>query len=190
MDFWIYLLKVNIAISIFYLLYRMLCRKDTFFQWKRIFLISLILTSLVYPLIIVSNLLPTENLYPNEDVSERLNQWEYTLQEIIITGEGQPVSAPSLFLWKITRGIYLSGVVFLFARLIIQFFALIWNVFKAEKIKYKRQIILVVKENKTPFSFFNWLILDPKQHTEKELDEIIEHEHTHKGISHSRCPFI
>ena len=90
MDFWIYLLKVNIAISIFYLLYRMLCRKDTFFQWKRIFLISLILTSLVYPLIIVSSLLPTENLYPNEDVSERLNQWEYTDQRIFLVDSSFP----------------------------------------------------------------------------------------------------
>ena len=56
MDFWIYLLNVNVAISIFYFLYRMLCRKDTFFQWKRIFFINLLLISLADRAVIASGL--------------------------------------------------------------------------------------------------------------------------------------
>lgn len=36
----IYMLKVNIGIALFYAFYKLFCCRDTFFQWRRIALLS------------------------------------------------------------------------------------------------------------------------------------------------------
>ena len=36
----IYMLKVNIGIALFYAFYKLICCRDTFFQWRRIALLS------------------------------------------------------------------------------------------------------------------------------------------------------
>jgi hypothetical protein len=45
----IYLVKVNIALTMFYLMYVGLLRKDTFLRLKRFYLFAAIVFSLVYP---------------------------------------------------------------------------------------------------------------------------------------------
>ena len=42
----IYMLKVNIGIALFYAFYKLFCCRDTFFQWRRITLLSCPLFSL------------------------------------------------------------------------------------------------------------------------------------------------
>ena len=37
---WIYLLKVNAGIALFYAFYKLICQRDTFFQWRRYALLS------------------------------------------------------------------------------------------------------------------------------------------------------
>ena len=48
---WIYLLKVNVGIALFYAFYKLFCQRDTFFQWRRFALLSFLGISLVYPLL-------------------------------------------------------------------------------------------------------------------------------------------
>ena len=48
---WIYLLKVNAGIALFYAFYKLFCQRDTFFQWRRYALLSFLGISLVYPLL-------------------------------------------------------------------------------------------------------------------------------------------
>ena len=47
--FFIYLLQVNIALALFYLLYAVAFKRDTFFWLRRLFLLSVILFSMLYP---------------------------------------------------------------------------------------------------------------------------------------------
>lgn len=46
----IYMLKVNIGIALFYAFYKLFCCRDTFFQWRRIALLSFLALSFLYPL--------------------------------------------------------------------------------------------------------------------------------------------
>ena len=46
-----YFLKVNIAIALFYLFYRLVFYKDTFWATRRFYLVFSILLSVVYPFI-------------------------------------------------------------------------------------------------------------------------------------------
>ena len=48
---WIYLLKVNVGIALFYAFYKLFCQRDTFFRWRRISLLAFIAISFLYPLI-------------------------------------------------------------------------------------------------------------------------------------------
>ena len=41
----IYMLKVNIGIALFYAFYKLFCCRDTFFQWRRIALLSFLALS-------------------------------------------------------------------------------------------------------------------------------------------------
>ena len=52
----IYIVKVNIALAVFYLLYMLLFRKDTFIRLRRYYFLSAIIFSLTYPLFTVSAL--------------------------------------------------------------------------------------------------------------------------------------
>ena len=46
-----YMLQVNVALLLFFLLYRAVLKRDTFLQLRRFFFLALILFSLVYPVI-------------------------------------------------------------------------------------------------------------------------------------------
>jgi hypothetical protein len=46
---WIYLLKVNVGIALFYAFYKLFCCKDTFFQWRRMALLSFLVIFLQEP---------------------------------------------------------------------------------------------------------------------------------------------
>ena len=48
---WIYLLKVNAGIALFYAFYKLFCQRDTFFQWRRFALLSFLGISFLYPLL-------------------------------------------------------------------------------------------------------------------------------------------
>ena len=48
---WIYLLKVNAGIALFYAFYKLFSQRDTFFLWRRIALLSFMGISFVYPLL-------------------------------------------------------------------------------------------------------------------------------------------
>ena len=52
----VYIAKANIALAIFYLLYVLLLRKDTFIRLRRYYFLSAIIFSLVYPFFTVSAL--------------------------------------------------------------------------------------------------------------------------------------
>ena len=187
MEFLIYLLKVNIAIALFYGLYRLFFQKDTFFQWKRIFMLGLIFLSLIYPFASLPNLFPISGneLFSNEAISGGLSYWVHNLSEITIYSDIQNEQT-TWSLFRILLAVYLIGAACIFVRLLIQFTSLLVLIFQSLETKvYKSQKIHVNKKITMPFSFFNWILMDPDLHTESDLDEIISHEATHVQQMHS-----
>ena len=190
MEFMIYLLKVNVAILLFYSLYRLFFREDTFFQWKRIFLSGIIFLSLLYPLVKISLSFPLDRLsagnftFSNEVIIEKISGLIYSLPELIITGVSQSEQTKISFI-HIISVIYLTGVILLFLRFFVQLISLIGIILQSKKSNYKEQTIYVKREIQTPFSFFGWIVLDPKQYTDSELTEILNHETAHVRQFHS-----
>ena len=103
MNWWQYLLLVNLYLVLFYGFYALLLRKETFFQLNRIYLVSAALLSFFIPLIQAGWV---QNLFITQKV-------EYTIYSnpVIIHGlkpvEDVPVNWGQLF-----AGLYLAGVAF------------------------------------------------------------------------------
>ena len=68
----LYIVKANIALALFYLLYVLFLRKDTFIRLRRFYFLSAIIFSLSYPLFTVAalgNLLDFRSTAPETETS-------------------------------------------------------------------------------------------------------------------------
>src|ERR1035437_6496289 len=170
-----YFLKVNIAIALFYVFYRLIFYNDTFWSTRRFYLVFSILLSVVYPFISFSGWL--EKQEPMKVIMTNYVQ----LNEITVTA----APATPYTLENALLAIYGLVVMILFVRMIVQLLSVLrW------RLKGKRQIlqgtkIVAIEGNVTPFSFFTAIFMNPVLHTEPETKQILAHEKTHARQGHS-----
>lgn len=62
----VYILQVNFALVLFYLLYALLFKSDTFFKIRRFYFLSAIVFSIIYPLFVVPGLSDLLNIMAKE----------------------------------------------------------------------------------------------------------------------------
>jgi TonB family protein len=180
MEIFIYILKVNIAIALLYLVYRFVFQADTFFAWKRAVLQFIVFFSLLYPFINLGQFFEV-NLPTNPEI------YAVNLGEISIGG-AVVAEKPTTFadiLPIALIAIYLSGVAFFLFRVAAQTFSLLKNFRRAEKIVIHNTQVLVAEGVETPFSFFGKIVIDRKNYSDDELHEILLHEATHVEKIHS-----
>lgn len=167
--FW-YLFKVSVCITVFYSFYTLALRKSTFFSLNRFYLILGVITSFAIPVLNIS-ILPTQSdtilsaiIYPD------LMETEYTSFQL------QNLSDHATMI-NYTLGlsiIYLTGVLFLFLRLLFSVKRIIYVKNKATTFRIGK-IKVVKTDSELPFSFFNLIFLS-KNGNEKM---IISHEIAH-----------
>ncbi len=172
----IYLFKVNIAIALFYMFYRLFFANDTLWKTRRLYLLASIAISFAYPFFSIVSWLQTQE--PMQVILSSYVQ----LQEFTVT----PTTEVSIFtlnniLWLI-YGLTTSILVVRMLSQIISIFVI--------KAKGKRQTILEIKviaidKNITPFSFFGNIYINPNLHNEQETQQILTHELTHVRQQHS-----
>ena len=159
MNWWHYLLLVNIYLVLFYSFYVLLLRRETFFQLNRVYIMSAALLSFCIPLIQsdwVKNLFITQKV-------------QYTIYgSPIMIYKFAPVAETQLTLGQVIIFIYLAGVVFLTARLIKQLIAL------------KR--VADQLESNEPYSFFRKINVG---HDQPNREIITAHERVHANQWHS-----
>ena len=81
----LYIAKVNIALAVFYLLYVLLLRNDTFIKLRRYYFLSTIIFSLSYPLFTVAtlgNLIDFSQKVPETEVSVMMG--DISMGELIV----------------------------------------------------------------------------------------------------------
>jgi TonB family protein len=183
MELFVYLIKVNVAILLLYSFYSLLFQRDTFFRWKRIFFLSVLFISLLYPFGETVSL-----IFSTEINRESLAFPVYNLNEIVIRPTATTLSDS---FWsgngmlQILTGIYLTGVCILTSRIIVQLVILLLHLKQTTVRELFGTKVRVKKGLPTPYSFFGWIVLDPDLYTEKELKEILLHEQTHVRQGHS-----
>lgn len=172
----IYLLKVNIAIALFYGFYKLFFSKDTFLKIRRVYLLASLVLSFGYPFLSIQNWLshqpPVQNFIAG-----------YTqLPEIIVTPTG-PVSIFSV--GNILLFVYLLVFTFLLVRVLFQLISILRMKFGGKCALIKNVKVTLIEQETTPFSFFGAIFLQPSLHTDEEIQQILTHEMTHVRQLHS-----
>lgn len=179
-----YFLKVNLALAILYICYRLLFRNDTFFRLRRAVLLSVYLIAFLYPLLDISIWLSTR-----ESVTEIVNYYSTILPlKTVVAADDTPLSTEADWL-TIAESymllIYLAGITLLFLRCIIELFTVIRLRFRSPKQLINGTTIYVLPSQEEPYSFFGWIFASPESHTPPALKEILVHEKTHVRQLHS-----
>ncbi len=173
----IYLLKSAGVLAIFFFSYQLFLKKETFFRTNRHYLLGGILGSLLLPLVIFTNYVYVE------PVVESFNP-NWLFSDIPITYNVVEEDEP--FNWlQFTTYVYLIGVLILGIRFAIQLTSL-FKLFKNNTIRKEDGFNFVeINSNMSPFSFFNYIVYNPKNYKRSDLDTIINHEKAHSNQFHS-----
>ncbi|WP_394760325.1 M56 family metallopeptidase [Flavobacterium sp.] len=169
----IYLLKANLLIAMFYLAYYFLVQKETFFNSNRWFLLSGLFTSVLIPLFFIKKIviIETPKLVANNlsSISTSIN----------------PVIAESINWYTILVAVYVIISIILILKIaseLVSFFKLIKN----KKITVNKPFAMVdVDENISPFSFFKYIVFNSTKYSNSELENILNHEKVHSKEKHS-----
>ena len=180
----IYMLKVNIGIALFYAFYKLFCCRDTFFQWRRIALLSFLALSFLYPLMDMQAWVkeqPAINELADYYTLMMLTETNTSTATVVTT----PVAIPTPGLLDIIKFIYWIGILLLSARFMIQLSSIFHLVLKSKSINVDQISIRSLSEPANPFSFWQWIFVYLPELKEDEKQEILTHEQTHVRQWHS-----
>lgn len=179
-----YFLKINVGIALFYAFYRLFFYKDTFFQWRRTILLCFLGISLLYPALNLQDWVRTcEPIAAMTDFYATTLLPEYTFTAEMVQSEATTDWQGTILI--ILKTIYLSGIIILFIRFLIQLISIIRLRIQCSTKHIRNTHIYVLNQTDGPFSFFRWIFIHPEQHTPEELTEILDHEQAHACQWHS-----
>ncbi|MCV9928152.1 M56 family metallopeptidase [Flavobacterium sp. LS1R49] len=171
----IYILKTSGLITLFYLAYYFLLRKETFFNSNRWFLLSGLITSILLPFVVYTKIVwvaPTRTNFTSP-----IN----TTIKTIPVEESWFDTHLNLCLIIL----YVSIITLLLLKFAFDFYSL-KRVIKGKTVQNQADFKFVdVSENIAPFSFFNYIVYNSSLYNTSELENILEHEKIHSEQNHT-----
>ena len=167
--FAIYLIKSAVWLTGFFLIYILFLRNERFFVLNRAFLVSGILSSIVFPLFTWHYTV----VFPVTPTAEVL---EPQIQGVTAVRESFPVQTLLLY-------IYLSGAIFLIFRMLKQTFSVVKVIRKSERYHFNSVKLIRTDRYPASFSFFSFVFVNPST-DEPETNEIVNHEQEHIRQQH------
>ena len=178
-----YILQTTLAISLFYMIYWLFLRKETFFNFNRYYFIISILAALALPFLDVGN----APVFVESVPVQAITGGYYYLENAVIpsTAVSSPEISAGYGFMDVLAWIYFAGVAFFLLRLVIQAIWLMWKISSSEKIEMSGMRIVLDEKAGSPFSFFSWVFLTPAEANEGNISEILVHEKEHISQKHS-----
>lgn len=172
----IYFLKVNGLIVLFYLMYVLFLRKETFFTSNRWYLISGLVLSLLLPLVTFTKTIWIE---PEPIVYENVKPIIHTTFETI------PVEETPFDWTLLVIGAYSAIVGLVLLKIGIELISFYIKIQKQNKQKEVDYTLVDSNSAENPFSFFSYIVINKEMFTEEELEHILTHESIHVKQKHS-----
>ncbi|MEM9544756.1 MAG: TonB family protein [Bacteroidota bacterium] len=172
-----YLLQVSTCWIVFYGIYLLFLRKETFFAINRYYLLGALISGLAIPYL--GELLPAN--HTSTEVYQVMNQITTTVEVSTLTED-----KPSIFTWSnFLTLIYLLGVILVFSRFIYGL-SRIYAIYR-DAVKIKKDKYTLVKSDKyhLPFSFFHFIFISTTLPLNRDMDKILKHEELHANQWHS-----
>ena len=176
-----YILQIIAFQTFFLLVYDAFLKKETFFNWNRLYLMSTAVLSVLVPFIKIErfkNVLPEQYIIrlPEIFIGNSLQSTADTL-----TLDNTNVQSPSIFSWELLLyfGMFLAVLL-----LIFKLCKIIWLLYKNPIQKHDSISIIELKNSSAAFSFFNYIFLG-EHLSEHEKESILQHELVHVKQRHT-----
>lgn len=173
----LYFAKVNGLIILFYLMYVIFLRKETFFVSNRWYLISGLILSLVLPLVTFTKTIWVEPTpipeYYNEVIPITYNTIDVPIQE-------NPID------WTlILTSVYVVISILILVKIGIELVSFFSKINKHNKQKESEYTLVQTDTTENPFSFFSYIVINPNLFSDEEFLHILTHESIHVKQKHS-----
>lgn len=185
METLLYLFKSTALLSLFFLIYEFLLKRDTFFALNRLYLFFGILAAFVLPLLtFTETVVVEEHLFPVNTLSQKSSESQFFPSEAMLV-ENTSFWA-SIDFTQILIYLYVLGTVFFLIKFAISIVKL-RGVLNHRPNSYRKDGIRYIETDlKTnPFTFFKTVVYNPNLHRHDELEMILHHEKTHARNWHS-----
>lgn len=174
-----YIFKTILCSAILLLGYYLLLEREKIYRFNRVFLLFSILFSFIIPLITI-NIESSVQL-----ISQVAYQPNYILQNTVIE-KTLPSVNEKFNLDKFLLLAYIAVTAFLFCRLIINLFAIIYKTKNNSLVPYLNAKLVLTKDNRVPHSFFNYMFIYKEDFERGTIEnEIFRHELAHIKQKHS-----
>ncbi|MGD8535859.1 MAG: M56 family metallopeptidase, partial [Candidatus Aminicenantes bacterium] len=168
-DFALYAIETGICLALFYSVYWIFLKKETFFAVNRLYLVSSVVFSFVIPFINI----------PSPIASRPL------LEGSIVFSEVSRMPAQSLGISDILLLVYIWGVMFFLIRFVYQLLKVLILIRKSGVQKYNGLKVVFIEKDCSPFSFFNYVFINKSNISGDDFQRIIAHEMIHIKQYHS-----
>ena len=201
-----YLLHAAILLSVFWLFYWLLIRKETYYKLNRYFLVSVIALSLLLPLITIPaslSLRPNASSVDNNIIYSESKK-DVTIPSDISNKEVNPIVIQKPVAkhmtvnsfwndWNLEKGIWVTyciGVCIFLITFLIQFILLLYRKSKLEFVQDDQFRIYELTDDQAPFSFLKWIFINPTKYDFDTYEQILEHEKVHVSQYHFLDKFL
>ncbi|WP_418602913.1 M56 family metallopeptidase [Hwangdonia sp.] len=167
-----YLLKASAVIAIFYLCYKLFLQRDTFFQSNRWFLLIGLITAFALPYVVIPIYI--------EYTPMPIQNFEVTDASALAETTEAPFN-----IWHYALVVYAIGVALFSLRFLVQLGSLALLILNNKKQRQNGFTFIETQNETQPFSFFRWIVFNPNQFDNTELQHIIAHEKVHVKQYHS-----
>lgn len=188
MEFFIYLLKVSVLLTLFGVSYWLLLRKESFKNFNRKFLLLGLVLSFLLPGIQLKTKVFVEAESASKQEESALEEsidladYEVTFTETPPVIEEESFEMP----WKtLLFVLYFSGLIFMLFKLTKQILALHLVLQSAKKVKIDGITHYQTQNPINAFSFFNKVVYCPEALDKKALTNVLQHEQVHIEEKHS-----
>lgn len=175
--FFIYSVKVAVCLALFYLFHKLLMSRDTFHTFNRFAILSMMLLSLVLPLVHLSL-----------DSEAGINRGTVALEGLVaqtVVADGGNGVGDGLTLTQVLLAAYVLGVVLFVGKALLSVGSLLRLIRRASCVEVRNGIrIYTMQGDISPFSWFRYIIMSEKDWLENRR-EIVLHEMAHIRRCHS-----
>lgn len=175
--FFIYSVKVAVCLALFYLFHKLLMSRDTFHTFNRFAILSMMLLSLVLPLVHLSL-----------DSEAGINRGTVALEGLVaqtVVADGGNGVGEGLSLTQVLLAAYVLGVVLFVGKALLSVGSLLRLIRRARCVEVRNGIrIYTMQGDISPFSWFRYIIMSEKDWQENRR-EIVLHEMAHIRRCHS-----
>ncbi|MCB9271006.1 MAG: TonB family protein [Lewinellaceae bacterium] len=175
-----FILEVSLYWSVFYLVYFLFLRKETFFRFNRYYLLTALFGGLVLPVFSLSWTSQDPVFVAGMELLGPVTQVPAYFK--VITADQNPV-----WHWQdILLLIYWLGVAVFASRLVYGLAQILQMYRRGDKTRYRDYTLIEMPKAHLPFSFFHWVFWPREaEHLRIDRDFILKHELSHVHDRHS-----